>query len=80
MQEYDLLAIKVKSPTNFSLGITPYPLNPEWNREVYLLDAQLFNMIHFQPAKSSVPGQLQFTTGKRECLKDTDRGQPCAVW
>lgn len=81
MQENDLLAIKVKHPTAFDLDITPYPLS-DWKREVYLMDAQLFTMVHFQPEKSDScrPGQLQFTTGKRERLKDTDRGQQCAVW
>ena len=77
MQEYDLLAIKVKNPSAF---ITPYPLNPDWNREVYLMNAQLFNMMHFQPGTSGMPGRLQYTTGKRVDPKDTDRGQPCTVW
>ena len=82
MQENDLLSFKVKSPTMFNLDIIPYPLYPDWKREAYLMDAQLFTMVHFQPEKSDScrPGQLQFTTGKRECLKDTDRGQPCTVW
>ena len=81
MQEYDLLAIEVKNPATFGLDITPYPLNLGLNREVYLMNAQLFTMVHFQPEKSDScrPGQLQFTAGKRECLKDTDRGQPCTV-
>ena len=81
MQEKDLLAIKVKNPMTFDLDIIPYPLNLVWKREVYLMGAQQFSMVHFQPEKSDScrPGQLQFTTGNKECLKDTDRGQSCTV-
>ena len=75
MQECDLLGIKVKDPATFPMHITPYPLNLEWKREAYLMDAQQFTMVHFLPDAHCRPGALQFTSGMRACAKDTDQGQ-----
>ena len=82
MQENDLLALKVKDPTTFDLDIIPYPLNPDWKREEYLMGAQMVKIVHYRPEKSDRrrPGHLQFTLGRRMGLKDTDQSQPYTVW
>ena len=69
IQKNDLLAIKMNDPAMFPMDITPYPLNPEWKREAYLMDAKQFFMMHFLPDAHGRPGSLQFTLGKRsnEC-------------
>lgn len=78
MQEYDLLAIKVKDLTGF--GVKPFPLSTWLSREKFLKDSEVkdFCIVHIPSDKDGKLVKPEVTMGPKH-PKNTDATVHCKL-
>ena len=74
IQEYDLLAIRVRDPAKFA---APFSLMPTLSRKELLKDAQNFCVVHIPSDEDGKPRKTEITMGNKyiETTADPNQGQ-----
>ena len=72
IQEYDLLAIKVRDPAEFA---APFPLMLKLSREMLLEEAQSFCIVHIPSDEDGKPRKPEITMGNKYIKPTADPNQ-----